>query len=45
MSFAFQIIPTAFYCDVYLREVYVVENGNKRKIHNGIKGDYTKPFY
>ena len=43
--FAFQMVPTAFYCDVYLREVYVVENGNRRKIHNGISGDYRKPFY
>ena len=43
-SLSLQGIPTGFFCDDYLRGVYVVENGVSRKIENGWDGHWDIPY-
>ena len=41
---SFQTIPTGFFCDDYLREVYVIENGISREIVKGWEGRWDIPY-
>ena len=46
-SFSFQTIPTAFFCDDYLKEIYVVEGNIPRQVADGsiVGGNWETPYY